>query len=272
MDYLLDLLQGLGIAAAIGIRPVPAHAARRRAGRRRRRRRLRRHGLLFPREAPDSCSRSWSRWPCSASSTAARRRSTRPAGRRGDAARRSRSCSARCWPARSIADASEHWWPGLLVGVGGRRARLRGRALAASPASARAWTPRPPGALPLYAEGDRRCSSAGALDPVPAARDPRRRARSPGCCSAAAAAPARSTPGLRILPCEQEARPRRHRRDEARDARAGGRDGPRADAAAADRARAATSTSASPRSRRSRRSARPRSPPAPARASTRSRR
>ena len=53
-----------------------------------------------------------------------------------------------------------------------------------------------------------------------------------------AAAPARSTPDCASCG-DQEARPRRHRRDEAGDARADGRRRPRADAAGADGARPA---------------------------------
>ena len=171
--------------------------------------------------------------PSSASSTAAARRHER-ATARSLRCWQLRSCSARCWPAGSIADAQRHLVAGVPIGVaaaslgfvaarslfGRVRARLDADAAERAAALRR-------GRRPCSPPGSRSCSRRW---PSSSSR------RSPGCSSAGAAARARSTPGCGS--CGEEARPRRHRRDEARDARAGGRDGPRADAAAADRARA----------------------------------
>ena len=148
-----------------------------------------------------------------------------------------------------------HVVPGLLVGVAcARRSASSPRASLFARVRARGSTPRPRARCRSTREGAGAASRAGALGPLPAAgvlvdrrarvaaarRPPPRRARSTPACGSC---------GERRRGAE-EARPRRHRRDEARDARAGGRDRPRAGAAAADGARAATSTTASPRSRR----------------------
>ena len=125
--------------------------------------------------------------------------------------------------AGSIADHSGTWWPGLIVGAA---AALLGFAATRSllirvRARLDAQTA---GALPLYAEGAALVSAGLSILFPPLADRHRRRARR-GCCSAAAAAQGEKYAGLRILRSTmQEARPRRHRRDEARDARAGRRD------------------------------------------------
>ena len=117
---------------------------------------------------------------------------------------------------------------------GGGLARLHGRPLALRPGE------RPPG----HRDRRRRCRSTPKAPrcSAPASRSSSRRwrssssSRSRGCSSAAAAVRARSTPGS--ASSDEEARPRGRRRDEARDARAGRRDRPRARAAVADGARA----------------------------------
>ena len=240
MDFVLDLLQGAGLAAAIGIRPfLPVLLAGALASAD--------LGIDFAGtdfaflESGRSCSPCWSSsW-----------RSTSPAGAPAATPPTGRRC---CTPARrvalvlgalvaagSVADRSDAWWAGVVVGVGLRGARLPGRALAV----------RPRAPAPGRAGGRTRCRSTprarrwpppACLDPLPAARDPRdRRAR----LAARRRPPARAARSTRACAScaerrggPQEARPRGHRRDEARDARAGGRVRPGAGARAADGARA----------------------------------
>ena len=240
--------RALGIAAAIGIRPLPAHAPRRRA------RARRTSGSTST--APTSLS--WSRLavPARDRRRGRRLRDRRPPPR-ADAYRTGRLPAARDLARARRAAGGRldrrpqlRLGPGVIVGVACRRARvLRGRSSLFDPRQRRRLDAEAASALPLYAEGAAlasrgrlgaasrrwRCSWSAALAWLLIGGRRRQGEKYAGCGSSG-----------------EEARPRRHRRDEARDARAGGRDGPRADAGAADGARAATSTTAWRRSRRSR--------------------
>ena len=248
MDYLLDLLQGLGIAAAIGIRPfLPTLLAGALAAAD--------VGLDF--DGTDFSFLEDDRIPARDRHPGGRLRLHRPPPPRRH--ERPGPLDRRCWrdrarARRAVAVGLDRRPQRRLVAgrtVGRRRglARLRRPPARCSAASARAWTPRPrarcrstPRASALLA--------AGLSILLPAAGHPRRRGarlaadRRPPPAGREVRGPAdlgegEPRPRARLADREQEARPRRHRRDEARDARAGDRDRPRADAAAADRARAA---------------------------------
>ena len=166
MDYLLALLQGLGIAAAIGIRPflptllVGALAAAD-------------LGLDF--EGTDFAFLEQTGFLLGVVVAVAvfgiidRRRGgdTSGDGPSSCCCSSSRWCSARCWRAGSIADVSPDWWPGLIVGAAGGRARLPGRALAVRP------RPRAPGRRgrerAAALRRGHRPARRRALGPVPAA-------------------------------------------------------------------------------------------------------
>ena len=120
MDFLLDLLQGAGLAAAVGIRPfLPVLLA----------------GALATADVGldfDGTDFSFlETWPfllavlvLVALADFAGRRMGRTRARPARSlwrCSRSPSCSARCMAAGSIADHSSDWWPGLR-----RRGRLRG--------------------------------------------------------------------------------------------------------------------------------------------------
>ena len=234
MDYLLALLQGLGIAAAIGIRPfLPVLLVGALAG----------ADLGVDFEGTDVRVPGADRVP--ARDPGRRRRARHRRAARGRA-RRGRRCSSiavvlgALLAAGSLDDVSATWWPGLIVGaaaaaLGWAAARsLFGRVRARLDNGAAT-------ALPLYAEGSA-LLAAGPVGPVPAAGRADRRgagvaaARRPPAPGEKYAGSRCASPGVRG---DDEARPRRHRRDEARDARAGRRDGPGADAQAPDRVRAA---------------------------------
>ena len=170
----LDLLQGIGLAAAVGVRPfLPALLAGALAARRPRHR-LRRHRLRVP-GVPGVPARACSR--CSRSSSLigrsrAERTSRRPLGARSPAVawclgalavrrRRSPTTGTRRGPAWSPA------WPA-------RAARLRSPRATCSPASAAGSTPRPPARCPSTPRA-LALAAAGALDPRPARRAPRAR-------------------------------------------------------------------------------------------------
>ena len=101
--------------------------------------------------------------------------------------------------AGSLADHGSTWWPGLIVGAAAAALGFVAARSLFTRVRARASTPRRAGALPLYAEGAalRRAPALSILFPPLAILVDRRRSR--GCCSAAAAAPARSTPACAIL-------------------------------------------------------------------------
>ena len=230
MDFLLDLLQG-------------ARASPRRSG----------SGPSCPRSSsarsPPATSGSTStaptspsssspafllavrgRWsPCSRSSIAAgARAATRPSGRplraccSALAARARRAARRR---ARSPTTARD-WWPGVLVGVAVRRRSASWPRARCSAASAPRLDAEAAERAPVYAEGAALLAAglsvlfpplavlviggarlAARRRPPPRGREVRRPAH----------------PAMTAWRAE-EARPRRHRRDEARDARAGGRD------------------------------------------------
>ncbi len=245
MDFVLDLLQGVGIAAAIGIRPfLPVLLAGALAARRR-------SGSTSTAPTSPSWSRGRSCWRrCSSRRALALARSRRaeagtPAAR-VRARRRVAWCSARSRPPARSPTAGTRSSPACSLGaaaavlgfVAARDlfARVR-RRLDAEAA----------GALPVYAEGRRW--------PARASRSSSRRSPSSwspgscGCCWAAAAARARSTPACAscgpkklVLAVVDAMKPAMLER--AVGERPGPGDG------AADRARASTSTTAWPRSRR----------------------
>ena len=175
MDFVLDLLQGIGIAAAVGIRPFLPVLAGRRARRGEPRHGLRRHRLRVPGGAGRSCSaRScWSRGLVYVAPPRGPRRAGRARLRAG---RPRASCSARSrrparWPTTTTRSS-----PGVV-------ARRRRAALGFFAARSlfirvrRRLDAEAAGALPVYGEGAA-LAGAGALDPLPAARAPRdRRAR-----------------------------------------------------------------------------------------------
>ena len=193
MDFLLDLLQGAGLAAAIGIRPVPAGAARRRARVGRPRPRLRRHRLRVPRGVAVPARRA--RRSSSALDFVGRRAgrdaadrpplAVRPAGARAGA-RRAR------WPPARSPTARATGGPAPIVGVAGAAlgfqaarslfGRVRRRlddAGGRSAAGLRGGRWRSPPRASRSSSRRSRCSSS---------------ARSSGCSPAAAGARARSTP------------------------------------------------------------------------------
>ena len=229
MDFVLDLLQGVGLAAAIGVRPwLPMLLA----------------GLLaaanlgidfdgtdfaFLESIPVLAVFAVRVLRLRAARAALRGARTdlglrRP---RGDPGRRGGRRLAR--GPRAL----DH--PGR-----GPRRRCRGARLPrrAKPVHPRAPPPGrgggrgPPGLRRGPGAGRRR-----PLDPLPAAGAAGDRRARLAAALQAVAARARSTPACAY--CGEEARPRGHRRDEARDARAGGRERPRAGARAVDRTRRA---------------------------------
>ena len=219
VDFVLDLLQGAGIAAAIGIRPFLPVAAGRRARRGGPRARLRRHRLRVPRgvvvPARDAVARRGAR--TRASSAAA---SSPPivwalltvavalgalAGRRLARRQRPRDRPGRRRAAPLAATLGFYAARSLFTRVRGAGSTPRRRRRCRSTARARRWSRAglsilfPPLAILVIAAP----RVAAARQPPPRGREVRR-----ACGS-----------------CGEEARPRRHRRDEARDARAGGRGG-----------------------------------------------
>ena len=172
MDYLLDLLQGLGIAAAIGIRPFLPTLAGRRA---------------WPHAtsgwtSTTPISPSWSRpGSCSAIVVAVAVLGVIDRRRGADTSGRDpvvvillviSLVLGALFAAGSIADHYADWWPGLIVGplaaaLGFVAARsLFGRVRAR-------LDDQTANALPLYAEGSALVGRR-TLDPVPAAGHPHR--------------------------------------------------------------------------------------------------
>ena len=153
MDFFLDLLQGAGIAAAIGIRPFLPVLLVGALARRRPRHRLRRHRLRLPRAGAGSLAVVLVMLALATSPSAApgRRRSSAPAyaGLRGDR----RSSLGALEGAASLADHGHAVGAGVVVGRRLRGARLRRGARAVRPACAARLDAEAAGALPVYAEG-----------------------------------------------------------------------------------------------------------------------
>ena len=178
MDFILDLLQGAGIAAAIGIRPfLPVLLAGALGV-------ARTSGIDFDGHR----LRFLEDWPFLLGMLVARRRGSTSSARRAgrDAADRAAAALRPRWPSRSCSGAAGRRLGRRplrrLVGRADRRRRLRraglpGRALAVRPRAPPTRRRRRPNALPVYARG-RRARRRRAVDPVPAARRARdRRAR-----------------------------------------------------------------------------------------------